>query len=428
MRRANPLLFIFIALFLACQEEKDEVLPEVAVLLPTDNSVFKVLDTVLIQATVRDNEKIEQVLVQLEELGSGRKVGKTLTFNPNGRSFDLNTLYVIEDSLLNSGDYFFRVQASDGENQNAAFATISLQGIAKRTLGVYLLLDEGNRREIAELDQNNQFSTLFPAGQSRELVFNSRAQLLWWADRNTQQMQAFQVKDQQLFSPFFPNGGNVADPIQLIRGVGDLTYVATANGFMQAYNGTLADVFTYQSPSNFKVDRIYPLGNRIMIQESDRLDQNQRFLYLFSNGAIESRSSSNQEVIGFGTAQQAGSAFQFIKEGSQMQVRAYDLNLGNSSFFLQKMNFDYQRLIQIDAFNYLFYNQSEVVTYNLSTNFRNTLASGLTDPVVAYNPADRTVYVGSGTELSVFDQVQGNLISTISVPYPIVDIAIRYNK
>lgn len=426
------LLSVFLCislLFWSCKEEKDEVLPTISILEPGSNTLFSVQDTVRVRAQINDNQKIAQVLLQLEELGTGRKVGKTLSFSPNSVSYELDAFYIIEDSLLNSGAYYFRIQAFDGENTNAEFASIRLRGIPRRTLAYYLLLDRTNDRAIYELDLNGQASLLAGAGQSNQIAFNSRSQVLWWADLATQQLNALKVKESQAFPPFYPNANNSPDPILEMINVNEINYVSTRNGFVQGFDGSISDIFTYQSQIGFKVDQIYPIGNRIIVKETDALGQNQRFLYLFSNSLIDSQFSTNDELIGFGIRNsRENEAFQFVKEGVEMQVREYDLSSGQSNFFLQKLNFDFEQLIQIREYEYIFYNQTRVVTYNLSTNFVRTLANGLSSPSVAYNEADELVCITSGSTLFIYDYLQGSLISSFSASFPIVDLAIRYNK
>jgi len=424
------LFFLFISLlFLGCKEEKDQILPTISVIEPNDNSIYNVLDFVRVRASISDNENLEEVFVQLEDLGSGRRVGKTIAFTPNSSSFELDVLYEITDTLLNSGDYYFRIQAYDGENINSAFASIRLIGIPRKQLGYYLLLDRTNDKAIYEVNDNNQSAFLFSAGQSEEIAFNSRAQMLWYADKGSEKIGAYQVKKNQDFPPRYPNGNTVADPILDMQFVNGLTYVSTQSGFVQAFNGNFSDVFTYKSSGNFKVDEIYPIANRIMLRETDGLGQNQRFLYLFSNGAIDSQSPSSEDVVGFGSrTSQSNSAFQFISQGSDMEVREYDLNSGLSSFLLQKPNFNFHSLIQIREYEYLFYNDSRVVIYNLSTNFTRTLANGLGSAVVAFDEVNEEVYVADGNNIILFDYNSGSQTGSFSAAFPVEDIVMRYNK
>jgi len=429
MNRLTYCLLLMSLIFFGCKEEKDQVLPTVSVIQPGENSIFQVLDTIRVRASISDNENIEQVSLQLEELSSGRKVGKTKAFYPNSSSFELDDFYIVEDSLLRSGDYYFRVQAFDGENQNSAFSTIRLQGISRKKLGFYLLLDNGSEEVVYEVDERNQSSFLLSAGQCDEIAFDSRAQMLWFADLSTDEIGAYQVKEDQLFPKRYPNGGNTPDPILDLLHLDGLTYVSTQNGFVQAFNGNFSDVFTYTSTQNSKVEEMYPIDDRLMVRETDGLGQNQSFLYLFSSGGIDSQSANNEDVIGFGSRRSSTqSAFQFVKDGQDMEVREYNLNSGESSFLLRKLNFPYHDLIQIQEYEYIFYNNSEVVTYNVSTNFKRTLASGLNDVSVAYDEFDNLVYIASGNDISIFSYQQGNLSGNYSATFPIVDLKIRYNK
>lgn len=429
MKGLTPFFLIFLIAFTACKEEKDEIPPSITTISPSDNTIYQVLDVVRVKASIRDNEQIEKVAISLEELGSGQRVGPRQEYFPSSNQYQLDDLYFISDSLLNSGSYYFRIEAEDGENVNTAYITIRINGIPKKALGVLAITDHTNNTEIIQIDDNNNSRRLFTQNSAAELAFDHRRQKLWYIDNVDEQVGGYDYTNGQTIPPKYPNGNGQADPILDLQFLNSTVYVSTQNGKMQGFDYLFQDVFTYSSPNNFRVSEIFPLNQRLMLRETDLLGQNQRLLYIFSNGAIDSQSSSTDEVIGFGYRKSdPDAAFQFINTQNGMEVRDYNLSNGQSSFFLEKINFNFHSLLQISDYEYLFYNDQSVVSYNLSTNFTRSLASGLNNPKVCFDEVNELVYVSSGSRFYSYDYNSGSLTGSNDLSFPIIYIAMRYNK
>jgi hypothetical protein len=166
-----------------------------------------------------------------------------------------------------------------------------------------------------------------------------------------------------------------------------------------------------------------------MLQESDLQGNNQSFLYMFNNGAVDTRSSDQSDIIGFGARSSApNSAFMFINVGNSCQVREMNLQSGLSSFLIEKGNLNPTSLLQISEYQYLLISNDQVHQYNISTNFLRLYQSNLVDPKVAYDELEGIVYIASGNNLYAYSYHQAQLIFSSSFSFPIIDIAVRYNR
>ena len=122
-------------LLFACKKDQDEEAPIINWERPAENNEFFVRDTIRVKATIRDNERIKSV-----ELGlfaaSGQLVQSFLSVRPDQMEYELSAVLTINDSLLTSGDYYFRIEVEDEDNTQAAFRFIKLNGIPRKKLGL----------------------------------------------------------------------------------------------------------------------------------------------------------------------------------------------------------------------------------------------------------------------------------------------------
>lgn len=429
MGRFYFVILLILMLFYSCEKDKDEVYPTILFSSPTENSTFKVLEGVPIRAAITDNKRIDQVKISLIEISTGRRVLQELNFFPGVASYNLDEIYFLSDSLLNSAEYSIRIDASDGENTSSAFASFFIQGIPKKSLGLIAALDRGNSVQFIKLDANQNQTPFHSVLNCGELHISSKYQQLWYTMPSVEKIAVFNLRELRLDFETFPNSNGQSDDIIDALLLDDHFYVSTRRGAVQAFSPGFQDVFTYQSPSGFLVEDLYPISNRLMVREVDLQGNNQSLLYLFGNGAIDTRSSDPSIIVGFGSrSTTSNSAFQLLSVGNNVQVRDFNLESGLSSFLYEKPNLLINSLLQVSEYEYILLGNSQVYLFNISTNFLRSLASSVPSPKVAYDEVEKRVYIASGSQLSVYDYQQASLIYTSNLAFPIIDLGIHYNK
>jgi|GEM_PF-3669640 len=429
MRSIALVFLFFLTTVYSCKEDSDDVFPTILISSPSENAEYRVLEPVPLTFTVTDNKKIENVRVSLTEVATGRSVLNSLSFNPSGSSFTFDQNYSLSDSLLNTGTYSFRVDASDGSNSSTSFASIFVRGINKRSLGIITALQKPNSVEFIEIDKNQSQQSLFTTSSGNELGIDSRNQQLWFSKPKEQKIAAFDLKANRIQLDVFPNSNGQADRILDAELAVDKYYVSTDRGIVQAFSSNYQDVFTYNSPTGFRVNQLFPVPSRMIVKEADQLGNNQSLFYLFSNGAIETRIPESSEVVGISYKQtDPTTAHMFVNTTLGFDVRSLDLETGLSSFLATKNNIDLREVIRMRDFEFLLITDSQVYFYNLSTSFLREIISAFPSPKVAYDEVDRQIIMASGNTIRVYDSQQLSLVYTLGMAYPINDIAIHYNR
>ena len=118
----KKLLFLFLSLsvvLLSCNK-KDEISPNIQITSPNEYSNHDVLDTLAVVGTISDNEQLEYVKLSLLN-ENNVTVASVITLFPETKEYSLNHEFIIDNILLESGDYNLLVTASDGENETREY-------------------------------------------------------------------------------------------------------------------------------------------------------------------------------------------------------------------------------------------------------------------------------------------------------------------
>lgn len=428
---SKKILYFILSLiaFQACKKDKDGVYPTIIFNSPFENAQFNVLESISVKASISDNESIESIRLTLIQSSTGRSVLEQKNYYPGSSNFQLEDSFYLSDSLLNSGEYYFRLDASDGENSTSAFVSFYIQGIAKRKLGFIAALDRGTSVSFTQVNNDFSQNQIFTSSACKEIAINSRYQQLWFVNPSTEKLLAVDMRTSQLKLDVLPNNNSQADQITDMQMADNKVYVSTKSGFVQAFSTNFSDIFTYSSPPSNYVENIYLLNNRLIVRESDLIGSNKKLLYLFNNGAVDSQTPTNDDIVGFGIRESnPETAFQFINKGNDLELRVFNLQTSQSSFFLSKPNLNFESLIRIREFEYLLIGDQEVASYNISTNFVRMIATNLSNPKVSYDDLNSEVYIASGSEVKIYNYAQASLVTSYSFAFPIIDLDLQYNK
>ncbi len=428
----NSRLFLLLATFFllnSCKKDKDDVFPTIIISAPTENSTYNVLEAIPLRISITDNEKIESVRISLSEQSSGKSALSSLSYYPAQSSFNLDEFYFISDSLLNTGKYSLRVDASDGDNSASAFSTVIIQGIDRKSLQIIAAIDGGQTDEIIAIQKDQLINRLLANVSVGEVHVNSRYQQSWFSQPGIEKIASLNLASSLVDYEAFPNSNGQSDRILDAEYIGDRFYVSTDRGTLQAFSTSYQDVFTYNSPTGFRVRNIYNVNNRPMVKETDLVGNNQSLIYLFNNGSIDTRINESNEIIGVTSkSSDPTEAHLFVNGTNSFIVKTVDLNSGLSNSIASKNNIQLKSVIRTRDFEFILITNSEVLKYNLSTGFLRAVSSSLSNPKAIYDEVDEVIYVASGNSLKAYDYDQLSLVFNSTLPNPIIDMAMHYNK
>jgi hypothetical protein len=112
--------------------------PSIDIMLPVENTVHNVFDTIEVKFSVQDNDRLSSVTVSLVDLNS-QPVMPSVDVTPSSASATITMNYVLYDIHVASGYYYIKVHASDGSAGNTALRKIYVNEAPKMLKNAYII-------------------------------------------------------------------------------------------------------------------------------------------------------------------------------------------------------------------------------------------------------------------------------------------------
>lgn len=152
----NIALFVSFVLLIVSSCQKDDIVPPtIKIIAPIENSRFGVGDSIYFHFYVSDNVQVSRVsVVLLDE--QNRMLGKYKHYYSHENSLEITDYYYIADTTLNSGNYYLKFIAWDGYNEVWKSVKIKINGIPKKSLGLFAIIQPSSHQtDIYQVDSNN---------------------------------------------------------------------------------------------------------------------------------------------------------------------------------------------------------------------------------------------------------------------------------
>ena len=170
--------FLFTLLFITACKKKDELAPEIRISQPLNLTGYNLYNTVHIQGTVTDDRKLEFVTLQIVD-NTMLPVTVIKSYTPSDKQFTINTGFFLEDIHLESGVYFIKIKASDGEHEVSEFVEINITGVAKTLKEILVVNAIAGQYYVNSIDSLDQLNQEFIIGNEfLDININSYDQLI----------------------------------------------------------------------------------------------------------------------------------------------------------------------------------------------------------------------------------------------------------
>ncbi len=137
-----------------CQDDEDTESPRVRMSEPMEFDIFSSIDTFEVSGTITDNNQVVFVELSIETLDYEVAV-KPQRFFISGSTVNFGTTYIIDEPLLDGGQYYFVMRASDGENVGSDYQQIQINPIPRGIERFFVVTKETN---LATLYQSEDLS------------------------------------------------------------------------------------------------------------------------------------------------------------------------------------------------------------------------------------------------------------------------------
>ena len=181
---STKIQFLFLIIFILCScKKKDTIPPVVTINSPFNNEIFQIPCNINIIGSTEDNRNIDRIEIDLVSENSASIVQK-LEIDVDTSYLEFDISLVINDRLLNSGNYYLNVKSYD-ENQNltSSYISLYLNELPRSLVARYFLLGNENIAHLYELDSSSNLQLKYHSLEScKSSLINSKHQFLFFVN------------------------------------------------------------------------------------------------------------------------------------------------------------------------------------------------------------------------------------------------------
>ncbi|PKP46736.1 MAG: hypothetical protein CVT95_06590 [Bacteroidetes bacterium HGW-Bacteroidetes-12] len=416
-------VFIF-----SCKKDGDDISPSISISSPFNNQQINGFDTLIIRGTITDNKNIKYVSVVLRNQNN-INVLPTVSFEPNSPSFNLNTAYFFNDIHMPSGEYHFKISASDGENITNKFITIFYGEVPKERTGVFFYDNNGSSTSIYSLTGTNAtlFKTLpgdFIGGAANS--FNQQLLSVGSLSGNLTAVDVtfgdvlWEVSNSTSSTPFFMH----------LFFQNKEVYISLRNGEIRAYGGNGNPKFLALAFPNFFGEEGLVHTN-LFVSEQKAIGNNDRRLSLYwtASGALVQQTTLFEDVLGlYSLSTNKIVLLANDNNTGNAKIQIYDISANAKSTPFSLAAFPIDDVEEINSGIYLIAQNGNLVLVNANSFSTLPYLSGVNATKIKYDAFTNELYVISGNTITVYDFSSKTIKGTYSHTSNVLDLVFLFNK
>jgi len=411
-------------------KEADEMPPMVTVISPNELAQFSVYDTIPVHFSVSDDRVVEQVTIKLVNT-EFIAVGAQVTQQIGKEQFDGHADLVVDNKMLEAGNYFVLVTATDGTNERNAYREVRVNALpfARRAIyfGAVNALGQGSVCKIDSLFSGIQ--QVFQAGQDvhRVCVDSQRDRLAVSGRFDGGIVQYDLVSGSVRWTASAVPQLPAATYQDMVCHKGDL-FVSLHEYEIRSYTADGAMVLNRLTDS----DRPHTLfaNNTHLLVERRQNGTSVTRLSVYRNGNFSLKHElnlSNMQIVAF-CERNANEVFIFGNLNGQAKVWLYDME---SNGYWEPRQLPEGRLLHAakgEGQTYFLAHSTGLYHYTYNPNFLNTIRPNVPYQRLVYDRADGYLFASKGNTLDVIAGQQGALVTTFAHADSIVSMDIHYTK
>ena len=328
----NPIKFSLVLIQILCVlgscQKQDKIPPRINVISPLNNTSFQIPCVVQVEGEVHDNQSLSRIEISIVDENLV-PVTTAISQNISGDQFEFNEQFIINDRLLQSGNYFVKVSVEDEEgNLNSSYTSVSLSEVTRELLGIYLVSSDQSSTNLSFLDDMGNITlkgTIF--GNHKVSEANSKHQYIFLGtDVSGISLETdfyttkWEVPLLSSTYDFFQDVNKSKDKDQL--------YLSNGDGVIRRYDKNGIQIGGYIADFQNWFAQLNEVDNYVMVDTYSNLFT--RWITVFNkSSAIEyTRKSITGEVVEIGQVNNS-LCFILIQNGNDFYLAHYDLNTNN---------------------------------------------------------------------------------------------------
>jgi len=428
-----PFLGLLMLLAVGCRKDGDTEPPRITFTAPVPNQVVTVPDTVVVQVTVTDNARIEQVTVSLLD-AQGMPVTASVTVEPGGTSATVLVELPLTSDLVVSGTHEVKVVASDGEGRGTASRFIEVNGRPRRTRAIHVVGANGSGPvQVYRIDSTGQLTPSPVATLAHDIApsaISSKARRLYVGGGVTGPLTAL-----------FPDDGTITAEVAsqntlpipfhtaLHAGVSGRLFAATNDGVLRRYGTDLNGTgYSAQALNEHRVTGILEMDNAVVTTQSRYVSPGGHRVVRYSATAgveqgawpldlvpVALHARDQDHVLVFGNRNGQGVIEdRNIVDGGAWEPRTFTEPL--------------LAVARIDANTYVVSLAGSLQRFIYTNATALTLASGTAYAVLAYDEENGVLISAEGGQVSFIDPASGAVTGGHAVPIAVTALLPLYSR
>lgn len=416
-------IIVFMMGWSSCKK-KDEIPPIIEITSPSSGQLFHVYDTIQVAFQISDETELVSASVDIVNQDFIPVTPKTTIQNFNGTAG-----VVLDDKLLETGDYFLQVSASDGVNNSREFVEVRLIAIPKVRRAIYVATSNGSGQDgMWKVDSLMQQSSSWvqPSQDVLKLCVNSRYDQLALVGRYSTGIKVYDLQFESLV--WTDNVFTVSQTqryMDLLCGAGSF-YTSIYEREIRQYNLNGALTRNVET-DDYRPELLYLHEDKLLVEENLVGDNHYVLnVYFEPTNALLWEVDFGVDITGI-AALQDDEVLVFGNDGQQARVFHYDV-VENSYWEPRQLpNGRVYNAVELEGGTVAFTHDDGVYAYTYSPNFLNLIRLGSGYRQLKFDVDNGTVLTASGNMLEEISPT-GQLVNTIAVADSIVSFDIHYTR
>ena len=328
----NPIKFSLVLIQILCVlsscQKQDKIPPRINVISPLNNSSFQIPCVVQVEGEVHDNQSLSRIEISIVDENS-LPVTTAISQNISGDQFEFSEQFIINNRLLQSGNYFVKVSVEDEEeNLNSSYTSVTLSEVTRELLGIYLVSSDQSSTNLSFLDDMGNITlkgTIF--GNHKVSEANSKHQYIFLGTDVSGISLETDFYTTKWEVPFLPSTYDFFQDVNKSKD-NDQLYISNGDGVIRRYDKNGIQIGGYIADFQNWFAHLNEVDNYVMVDTYSNLFTRWITVYNKSSGIEYTRKSITGEVVEIGQVNNS-LCFVLIQNGNDFFLAHYDLNTNN---------------------------------------------------------------------------------------------------
>lgn len=402
--------------------------PSISILTPLDGAVYSVYDTVFVSITAVDETTLKSVTTRLVNANFIPITSSSeVSINPNTNSG--SAYLVIENKLIDTGDFYVLVIGTDGTNEQREFRKIKIIGLPKQRRAVYFSSALGaSSSAISKVDSLFQQALVWlqPNQDIHKICINSLQDRLTLIGRFSTGISSYNLNyGTMVWSDNVFAAAQAPRYLDLVCSGNDV-YVAIFDRQVKAYNVSGGLIMNEQT-GNYRPEIIFTEGKYLVV-EMELVGDDDHFIFVYNKDTrvLLWQLDVPMDIVSI-CHLQADEVLLFGNEDGNAKVLHYDI--GDNAYWQPRQlpNGMLAGAVKMEGGKFAIAHESGLYSYTYAPNYLNLIRSGTMHQQLCFD-VDRGTILGAASNVLEEISLNGQLVNTIVHSDSITSIAIHYTR